>query len=163
DHPDPAKHCLQWEIWDVDWAHEDGTSKPRPALVLSSTAFNATGRGAWIAKFTTSCQDVPHLLEFNRTAPSFTATRPRDTCHPAPPTIPTGGSQTEARPCGSNPSNRAACSRPRSSPSPPPLRLISPPSARRPMSKPQKPSPATSSAPTTASTPTAGSPSPAPA
>ena len=30
----------QWEIWDVEWLHEDGSSKRRPALIISTTAYN---------------------------------------------------------------------------------------------------------------------------
>ena len=68
------QNVLQWEIWDVEWEHEDGTSKARPALVVSSTAFNAGNDAIWFAKISTKEHDVPHRLELATSDPAFSRT-----------------------------------------------------------------------------------------
>jgi len=42
----------QWEIWYVDWPHEDGTRKRRPALAISTSQQNAAQGFARFAKTT---------------------------------------------------------------------------------------------------------------
>jgi mRNA-degrading endonuclease toxin of MazEF toxin-antitoxin module len=71
----------QWEIWQVDWEHEDGTSKARPVLILSSTSAAESGDQIWVAKFTKTMSDVPFRIEFSRSDPSFRETGLNETCY----------------------------------------------------------------------------------
>ncbi len=63
----------QWDIWQVHWQHDDGGSKPRPALVLSSKEFNEAHGFAWFARISSSVFDAPHY-EFRRADPFFEQT-----------------------------------------------------------------------------------------
>ena len=65
----------------MDWEHEDGTSKQRPALVLSSTNSANSSPEIWVAKFTKTRSDVPFRIEFNRNDPSFKETGLTETCY----------------------------------------------------------------------------------
>jgi mRNA-degrading endonuclease toxin of MazEF toxin-antitoxin module len=79
--PSDAPAYCQWEIWQVDWEHEDGTSKPRPALILSSTRSANSSPEIWVAKFTKTRSEVPFRIEFNRNDPSFKETGLTETCY----------------------------------------------------------------------------------
>ena len=54
--------------------HEDGTSKERPALILSSTAACAAANDVWVAKFTKTNLGVPFQIGFHKADPSFRST-----------------------------------------------------------------------------------------
>lgn len=69
-----SKRILQWEIWDVEWPHEDGTSKRRPALVVSSSEFNGRNDVIWCAKISSRIHEVPFRVELSPGDPSFSAT-----------------------------------------------------------------------------------------
>ena len=73
--------AYQWEIWDATWEHEDGTSKERPVLILTSTSHNFAARKIWVAKFTKTKRDAPHRYEFAATDPSFPRTGLTATCY----------------------------------------------------------------------------------
>jgi mRNA-degrading endonuclease toxin of MazEF toxin-antitoxin module len=60
--------------------HEDGTSKERPALILSSSAACAASNDLWVAKFTKTNLGVPFQIEFHRSDPSFRSTGLTDIC-----------------------------------------------------------------------------------
>lgn len=70
----PEKNILQWQIWDVEWPHEDGTSKRRPALVVSTSAHNASSDEIWVVKISSKFRDVPHRLTICTTDPAFKTT-----------------------------------------------------------------------------------------
>ncbi len=42
----------QWDIWQVNWVHEDGQIKDRPALLLTDSALNASRETLLFAKIT---------------------------------------------------------------------------------------------------------------
>jgi mRNA-degrading endonuclease toxin of MazEF toxin-antitoxin module len=69
-----TRHYHQWEIWDVDWKHEDGTSKRRPALLISSTEHNRQSDELWFVKVSSVKHNVPYCMEFHKDEPSFTGT-----------------------------------------------------------------------------------------
>lgn len=81
--PQPLSHdpIRQWDVWDVDWEHEDGTSKVRPCLVLSSNQFNEQSDKIWISRFRSAKLDIPYRIEFNKDDASFAATGLSKTCH----------------------------------------------------------------------------------
>ena len=69
-----SRTICQWEIWQVEWDHEDGTSKSRPALVLSSSTFNATNDEIWFAKISSKRHHVAHVLELSTNDAAFRST-----------------------------------------------------------------------------------------
>src|SRR5579872_3255012 len=71
----------QWEIWEVEWLHEDGTSKPRPALVVSSNTFNDLGAGVWVAKISSQYFETEHRIELAAGDPSFKSTGLKRSCY----------------------------------------------------------------------------------
>jgi len=77
----PQAAPQQWEIWEVDWLHEDGTSKPRPALVVSSNTFNSGHSGAWVAKISSQYFDTEHRIEIAAGDPSFKSTGLKKSCY----------------------------------------------------------------------------------
>jgi|ERR1051326_6375332 mRNA-degrading endonuclease toxin of MazEF toxin-antitoxin module len=70
----PAPKYCQWEIWQVRWQHEDGTFKERPALLLSSSAYNQTHDDLWFAKISSVEHNQPFRLELSPADPSFRQT-----------------------------------------------------------------------------------------
>ena len=80
DQPSAPQFC-QWEIWQVVWEHEDGTSKNRPALILSSTSVAKVDTELWVAKFTKTDFPLPFKMYFDRTAPSFKETGLTANCY----------------------------------------------------------------------------------
>ena len=73
--------AYQWEIWQAVWEHEDGTSKERPVLLLTTTTHNFASPKVWVAKFTKSRRDSPHRYEFADTDPAFWKTGLKATCY----------------------------------------------------------------------------------
>ena len=43
----------QWEIWQVNWPHDDGTSKERPSLIFSPNELNRSGVPIYFIKIST--------------------------------------------------------------------------------------------------------------
>jgi mRNA-degrading endonuclease toxin of MazEF toxin-antitoxin module len=71
----------QWDIWQVNWHHEDGTSKPRPALILSSSAYARANASVWVAKFTKTCvPNTPFMIQFDKSDPTFPETGLTESC-----------------------------------------------------------------------------------
>ncbi|HLX61190.1 MAG TPA: type II toxin-antitoxin system PemK/MazF family toxin [Planctomycetota bacterium] len=65
----------QWDIWEVLWHHlDDGTSKPRPVLVISSDKYNAANNHFWGIKITSVPQRDPHVFEVTAFDPAFAVT-----------------------------------------------------------------------------------------
>ena len=65
---------LQWEIWDVDWQHQDGTSKVRPALLIATgQQADSMGRLPFL-QITGSEAKSPHRYDFKTTASDFRQT-----------------------------------------------------------------------------------------
>ncbi|MEK7468072.1 MAG: type II toxin-antitoxin system PemK/MazF family toxin [Planctomycetota bacterium] len=58
--PPPA--FSQWDVWLVEWKHEDGTSKPRPALIASTPAYASAQGLVWAMKITGRPGDDPSIL-----------------------------------------------------------------------------------------------------
>ena len=58
----PSRY-FQWEIWDVEWHHEDGTSKRRPALLISTSTYNDMHEDLWFVKISSQQHSVPHIVE----------------------------------------------------------------------------------------------------
>lgn len=71
----------QWEVWQVNWDHEDGTIKDRPVIILSSTATAQANQEIWVAKFTKSRKEIPFRIEFKDSDPSFPETGLSKTCY----------------------------------------------------------------------------------
>lgn len=70
--PHTVADVKQWEIWRVVWRHEDGTSKPRPALAVSSQAYNAANGHAVFVKITSQVHsNVPGRLKIDSANPDF--------------------------------------------------------------------------------------------
>jgi len=67
------RYC-QWEIWDVNWQHEDGTGKRRPALLISSTEYNSQNDALWFVKISSVRHNVPFRLESRLDEPAFAGT-----------------------------------------------------------------------------------------
>ena len=65
---------FQWETWDVEWRHEDGTSKRRPALLISTTACNDEHEELWFVKISSRRHDVPYVVELTPNDPAFAQT-----------------------------------------------------------------------------------------
>lgn len=77
-----ARAFCQWDIWQVTWIHkDDGTSKDRPALLLSTTDYNAKHDLLWFAKISTPLHNVPLRIELNSGDPAFAGTGLTHTCH----------------------------------------------------------------------------------
>lgn len=70
----PPRHPRQWEIWQVRWRHEDGTSKGRPALVVSSDAHNARGGDVWCLKISGEAHAVRYRVDLETSDPEFPLT-----------------------------------------------------------------------------------------
>ena len=70
----------QWEIWQVDWQHEDGTSKERPALLFSSDKFNKEHDELWFAQIRSRHLRDRYYWEFKTTDPNFRATGLTKSC-----------------------------------------------------------------------------------
>jgi mRNA-degrading endonuclease toxin of MazEF toxin-antitoxin module len=79
-HIGPPTFC-QWEVWQAEWDHEDGTTKARPVLILSSTASAQANTHIWVAKFTKTFSQIPFRIEFNNSDASFAETGLTDTCY----------------------------------------------------------------------------------
>ena len=74
--------CGQWEIWQVEWEHfDDGLSKDRPALVISSSAFNASHDHVYFAKISSVDHADPFRISLPMSAPGFQMTGLRKDSH----------------------------------------------------------------------------------
>jgi mRNA-degrading endonuclease toxin of MazEF toxin-antitoxin module len=72
--PDARVFC-QWEIWDVQWEHkDDGTAKPRPVLILSSTAHNSQSDKVWVIKISSVKHEARFVFELNPLDPAAAGT-----------------------------------------------------------------------------------------
>lgn len=69
----PPATFRQWEIWLVDWKHEDCTSKPRPALLASSAAYAAEKSLVWAMKITATPGLDSAVVALDPTVPGWTA------------------------------------------------------------------------------------------
>lgn len=78
---------LQWEIWQVDWLHEDGTSKPRPALLLSPSGFNVSHDELWFVKITGTDRSTPNRVKLEEKSPMFATTGLTKSCYIYPENI----------------------------------------------------------------------------
>lgn len=70
----------QWEIWEVEWDHDDGTKKNRPALIVSSTTYNATNNRVWVAMMSTKRHTAPKVA-FDPQDPGWPQTGLRRPCY----------------------------------------------------------------------------------
>lgn len=66
-----APRYLQWDIWQVEWVHEDGTSKDRPALLISTTQHNDKHDELWFLKITGRRHNVPYVWELAPSDPAY--------------------------------------------------------------------------------------------
>lgn len=67
----------QWEIWDVEWPHEDdpeGSVKVRPALIVSPTRINDGSEGVWFVKISGVDRPLPSKLRLDASDPEFPST-----------------------------------------------------------------------------------------
>jgi hypothetical protein len=72
--PDPLSisDVRQWEIWQVRWDHDDGSSKDRPAISISTTTEVAAQGFARFLKITKEDHpEVPCCLKISSTEPQF--------------------------------------------------------------------------------------------
>ena len=58
----PSYSHKQWEIYQVQWEHEDGSMKERPALVISPTTDNQKRQYVWFMKITGTAIHSPHFM-----------------------------------------------------------------------------------------------------
>ncbi len=65
----------QWDIWQVNWKHEDGSSKPRPALLISSTEYNENNEALAFIKISGIKHDIPYRLDLGVKDASFATTK----------------------------------------------------------------------------------------
>jgi len=70
--PDP-KSAAQWQIWQVKWDHEDGTSKDRPALLFSPSINNLVN-DYWFLKITGEDHPSPHKFLLEERDSAFAST-----------------------------------------------------------------------------------------
>jgi mRNA-degrading endonuclease toxin of MazEF toxin-antitoxin module len=71
----PRERLAQWSIWYVDWPHDDdGTSKDRPALVISLTEDNEKNDEAYFMKISTKLYATPHVFTLQKSDPAFAGT-----------------------------------------------------------------------------------------
>src|SRR5206468_4213543 len=64
----------QWEIWEVEWKHEDGTSKNRPALLISESDYNRRHDHCVFVKISTKDHPARHKFELSPTDGAFVST-----------------------------------------------------------------------------------------
>lgn len=64
----------QWDIWEVIWLHEDGTSKARPGLAMMPTPFNARARRVPFLKISSVRRPDPNRFDIKMSDPTFPAT-----------------------------------------------------------------------------------------
>ena len=70
----------QWGIWDVEWVHEDGSSKRRPALVLSDSAYNEAHEEIWFVKISSQKHAAKGRIELMPGDSTFAVTGLRKRC-----------------------------------------------------------------------------------
>ncbi|MFH1421534.1 MAG: type II toxin-antitoxin system PemK/MazF family toxin [Planctomycetota bacterium] len=71
----------QWEIWEVEWKHEDGTSKQRPALLISDTNYNLMHDELRFMKITNKEYRGYNYYCFSKDDPAFAITGLSKTCY----------------------------------------------------------------------------------
>ena len=76
------RHFREWEIWLVEWQHEDGSYKARPALVVTSEAYNDNHPHVLFAQI----RSKPPVggnswWHFHPGDPSFASTRLKKECY----------------------------------------------------------------------------------
>jgi hypothetical protein len=69
----------QWDIWQAEWEHEDGTSKDRPVLILSN-GIGDDGK-VWVAKFTKTEIPGAQRILFETSDASFSQTGLQQSCY----------------------------------------------------------------------------------
>ncbi|MCO5171388.1 MAG: hypothetical protein M9894_34225 [Planctomycetes bacterium] len=70
----------QWELWEVTWRHEDGGSKPRPALLISKPDMIARGDLHFL-KLSTRCYPAVLSIEIAPGGPLWDGTGLRVTSY----------------------------------------------------------------------------------
>lgn len=76
-----SPRLVQWSIWRVAWPNHDGTTKDRPALVVSSTAFNDRSGEAVFMEISTKEHPEWERFTLDATDPAFASTKLRETSH----------------------------------------------------------------------------------
>jgi hypothetical protein len=75
--PDPRI----WDIWDVEWLHEDGTSKRRPALLIASYGFAEEGDRLPFLQISSIEHRTPHRFDLSISNPIFAHTGLTKDCY----------------------------------------------------------------------------------
>ena len=65
---------VQWQIWDVDWPHEDGTEKRRPAVLITPDDLIGSDDFLHFLKISTQFRHSRFRVDFPTTDPDFALT-----------------------------------------------------------------------------------------